>query len=164
LIPLNAKRADLRFRGFSKVYVHPERRQPERFEYHDVRFASQWNPTPGYYTRYGPVEELVSKEDDRLVVMGSGDELALSFEADYLPPLPAGWKRDFLLLVDGWAKDRDANTAWSQTVEPLPFHGMSSYPFAEGERYPSNTRLEEYRRTYNTRPALRLLGSLAPVR
>lgn len=164
LTPLDAKRADLRFRGFSKVYVHPERRQPERFEYHDVRLASQWNPTPGYYTRYGPVEELVSEEDDRLVVMGSGDELALSFTTNDLPPLPAGWKRDFLLLVGGWAKDRDANTAWSQTVEPLPFHGMSSYPFAEGERYPCSARLEEYRRTYNTRPALRLLGSLAPGR
>ena len=49
-----------------------------------------------------------------MVIMGSGDEIRLRFSAAGLPPLPAGWKRDFLLLVDGWAKDADANTAFSQ--------------------------------------------------
>ena len=58
-----------------------------------------------------------------MVIMGSGDEVRLRFRAAGLPALPAGWKRDFLLLVDGWAKDADANTAFSQSVQPLPFHG-----------------------------------------
>ena len=67
--------------------------------------------------------------DDKLIVMGSGDELKLRFRADALPALPAGWRRDFLLKVDGWAKDRDPNTAYSSSVEPLPFHAMSVYPY-----------------------------------
>ncbi len=122
---------------------------------------SQWNPTPGLYTRYGDVRGLLAQTDDRLVIMGSGDELRLSFDAASLPPLPQGWTRDFLLFVDGWAKDRDANTAYSQTVEPLPFHKMSSYPYPASEAYPSDPAHELYRREWNTRPAARLIQPLA---
>ena len=68
--------------------------------------------------------------------MGSGDEMRLDFDAGALPPLPAGWRRDFLLLFDGWAKDGDANTAFSQSVEPLPFHGMSQLPVSGGRALP----------------------------
>ena len=71
-----------------------------------------------------------------------------------------GWKRDFLLLVDGWAKDADANTAYSQNVDPLPFHGMSQYPYAAAERFPDDPAHRLYREQYNTRPALRLLRPL----
>jgi hypothetical protein len=98
--------------------------------------------------------------DDRMVVMGSGDEVRLLFDAKSLPPLAPGWRRDFLLLVDGWAKDGDANTAFSQTVEPLPFHGMSQYPYPEGESFPDDGLHRLYREHYNTRPALRLLRPL----
>lgn len=150
--------ADLRFRGFSKPVIHPERKQPEYFDYMQVSAMSSWNPTPGLYTRYGKVGELLDTVDDKLVVMGSGDELKLSFDAASLPPLQAGWKRDFLLLVDGWAKDRDANTAYSQTVEPLPFHAMSVYPYPAGERYPSAN--DAALREWNTRPAAVLVKSL----
>ena len=45
----------------------------------------------------------------------------------------------------------------SQTVEPLPFHGMSRYPYPEGERFPEDGVYRPYREHYNTRPALRLL-------
>ena len=69
-------------------------------------------------------------------------------------------RRDFLLLVDGWAKDADANTAFSQSVLPLPFHGMSRYPYAEGERYPEDASHAQYQREYNTRQALRLIRRL----
>jgi hypothetical protein len=150
--------ADLRFRGFSKPVIHPERKQPEYFDYMQVSAMSSWNQTPGLYTRYGKVGELLDSVDDRLVVMGSGDELKLSFDAASLPVLPAGWKRDFLLLVDGWAKDRDANTAFSQTVEPLPFHAMSVYPYPAGERYPLNK--EASSREWNNRPAAVLVPPL----
>ena len=152
--------ADLHFRGFSKVTIHPERKQPEKFDYQTVRETSMWNPTPGRYTRYGDVQTLAAEADDRMVVMGSGDEIALRFDARGLPPLAAGWKRDFLLLVDGWAKDADANTAFSQTVLPLPFHGMSSYPYPATEHYPGDKIHKEYLREYHTRPALRLLRPL----
>jgi hypothetical protein len=108
------------------------------------------------------VRELVQAVDDRLVVMGSGDELQLWYEAASLPPLPQGWVRDFLLLVDGWAKDADANTAFSQNVEPLPFHGMSRYPYPASEAYPQDVIHQRYRDTYNTRRALRLIRPLTP--
>jgi hypothetical protein len=107
------------------------------------------------------VRELLDQIDDRLVIMGSGDELRLSLDAASIPPLPTGWFRDFLLLVDGWAKDRDANTAYSQTVEPLPFHAMSRYPYPAPEAYPNDPADEAYRKEWNTRPALRLIRSLA---
>jgi hypothetical protein len=152
--------ATLHFRGFSKATIHPERKQPEKFDYQTVSETSMWNPTPGNYTRYGSVAPLLAEPDDRMVIMGSGDEMQLRFDATALPPLPAGWKRDFLLLVDGWAKDADANTAFSQTVLPLPFHGMSSYPYPATQHFPGDKIHQDYIREYNTRPALRLIRPL----
>ena len=159
LTPLDADFAALRFRGFSKATIDPRRRQPEWFDYAQVSPASMWNPTPGMYTRYGDVKPLVAGVDDRLLIMGSGDELKLRFPAERLPAARAGWKRDFLLLVDGWAKDGDANTAYSQSVTPLPFHGMSQYPYSGRERFPES----EIQAEYTTRPALRLLRPLAEL-
>jgi len=160
LTELASVSSDLRFRGFAKHYVHPQRRQPEQFSYEPVSFTAPWNPTPGLYTRYGEVTPLINEIDDRLVIIGSGDELSLMYDARRLPPLAPGWRRDWLLKVDGWAKDRDANTAFSQTVEPLPFHGMSSYPYPSGERFPATPGHESWRKQYNTRPALRLMRAL----
>ncbi|MCP4657484.1 MAG: hypothetical protein GY856_18930, partial [bacterium] len=68
--------------------------------------------------------------------------------------------RDFLLLVDGWAKDADANTAHSQTVGPLPYHGMPQYPYEVPHRFPDDGEHRRYRELYNTRPALRLIRPL----
>jgi hypothetical protein len=157
-VPTNS--AELRFRGFSEAKVYPRRAQPDEFLYATSNPTSLWNPTPGLYTRYGNVDELVEAPDDRFVIMGSGDELKLEFRADSLPQLRQGWKRDFILKVDGWAKDRDPNTAFSQTVEPLPFHAMTKYPYSENEHYPADATHQVYRRKYNTRPALRLIRSL----
>ncbi len=160
LSDLHASTAELRFRGFSHVEIHPERKQPERFVYARRRSQAMWNPTPGLYTRFGHVEPLLDEVDDRLVVMGSGDELRLVFDGAALPALPAGWKRDFLLLVDGWAKDGDANTAHSQTVEALPYHGMPQYPYEPPHHFPDDGPHNLYREHYNTRPALRIIRPL----
>src|SRR5437879_9490412 len=160
LTAMDADSAELRFRGFSKATIHPERKQPETFDYARVAPASMWNPTPGVYTRYGDVRPLIEALDDRLAILGSGDELRLRFPASSLPGLPAGWKRDFLLFVDGWAKDGDANTAYSQSVEPLPFHGMSQYPYSSRERFPDG----DWQKQYTTRAALRLLRPLTRLR
>lgn len=162
LTRLDAANADLHFRGFSQTVIDPSRQQPEQFLYDQVHPVSNWNPTRGYYTRYGDVRPLIAGIDDRMVIMGSGDELSLEFPAFRLPNLPAGWSRDFLLLVDGWAKDSDANTAFSQTVTPLPFHAMSAYPYRENEQFPSDPLHQEYIGDYLTRPALRLIQPLAP--
>ena len=64
---------------------------------------------------------------------------------------PGGWTRDFLVHSVGWVKDGDMNTAHGQTVEPLPFHGMSSYPYGPEEHYPTDPEHERYRKEYNTR-------------
>jgi tetratricopeptide (TPR) repeat protein len=151
--------ADLHFRGFSETRIDPSRMQPDTFIYQHVTRGSFWNPTPGLYTRYGPVDEILRGVDDRLVLMGSGDEVSLQFEALGAPR--EGWSRDFLLKVDGWAKDRDANTAFSQTVMPLPFHGMSRYPYPSNESYPRDAVHDSYQRTYNTRPQGMLIEPLA---
>ena len=161
LTTLPSLSAGLQFRGFSRPTIDPHRKQPEQFDYQTVSYTSSWNPTAGNYTRYGDVNALLLEPDDRMVVMGSGDEIRLRFSAGGLPPLPAGWKRDFLLLVDGWAKDADANTAFSQSVLPLPFHAMTSYPYPTGERYPQDAIHQEYLRQYNTRPALKLIRPLS---
>jgi tetratricopeptide (TPR) repeat protein len=155
-----ATAADLHFRGFSKPVIEADRSQPESFLFGVSTPFTSWNPTPGMYTRYGDVRELLKTPDDMFVVMGSGDEIRLLFDAHALPALRDGWKRDFLLKVDGWAKDRDANTAFSQTVEPLPFHAMTSYPYPVGEHYPTDDTHQAYREKYNTRPALRLIRPL----
>jgi Tfp pilus assembly protein PilF len=156
--------ADLHFRGFSESRIDPLRKQPDTFFYDRIDVTSFWNPTPGLYTRYGDVRELVGEIDDKLIVMGSGDELRLGFDASRLAPLPPGWTRDFLLKVDGWAKDRDPNTAFSQTVEPLPFHRMSRYPYPSSENFPEDEAHRRYRSEYNTRPALRLVRPLSEAR
>lgn len=160
---IELRSAEARFHGFSANKVHPQRKQPEQFFYEDASPVSLWNPTPGRYTRYGAVHRLLDEVDDRFVVMGSGDEVRLLFQAPDKAP-KAGWKRDFLLKVDGWAKDRDANTAFSQSIEPLPFHGMSSYPYPAGESAPDTPSYRRYRDEYNTRPALRLIRSLVDDR
>jgi tetratricopeptide (TPR) repeat protein len=160
-VPLAA--AELAFRGFSRPVIDPQRRQPETFDYQQWMAVSSWNPTPGLYTRYGDVRPLLERVDDQLAIVGSGDEVRLRFARGRLPPLPAGWRRDFLLDVDGWAKDADANTAYSQSVEPLPFHAMSAYPYPASERFPDDAEHRRWRETYNTRPALQILRLLRPL-
>jgi hypothetical protein len=151
--------ATLRFRGFSRNTVHPDRLAPEGFDYAEARPVANWNPTPGAYTKFGPVDELLSAIDDRYVILGAGDEAVLRFRAN-LPKPKRGWTRDYLLFVDGWAKENDANTAFGDSVEPLPFHSMTQYPYDSGERYPDTPKHRAYRETYNIRSALRLVEPL----
>jgi Flp pilus assembly protein TadD len=160
LKPVPLATAELHFRGFSQSRIHPARKQPDTFFYGYVSPASFWNPTPGLYTKFGRVDELLREVDDRLVIMGSGDEVKLQFDARSVDAPRAGWSRDFLLKVDGWAKDRDPNTAFSSSVSPLPFHGMSGYPYPASEHYPRDAAHDDYQRTYNTRPAQVLIQPL----
>jgi len=60
-----------------------------------------------------------------------------------------------VLVTDGWDKDANINTLASQTVEPLPFHGMKRYPYVPDERYPDTPALRRWRRDYNTRRVTR---------
>lgn len=152
--------ADVHFRGFSRPIVHPERLAPERFDYERVILEAPWGQVQGLYTRYGDVRDLLAEPDDRYVIFGAGDEVSFAFEASALPPLRPGWTRDYLLYLEGWVKDGDPNTAFGSSVEPLPFHAMSGYPYGAGERFPDGPAQREWMAVYNTRPAVRLWPSL----
>jgi hypothetical protein len=106
---------------------------------------------PGRYTREGDVRELLLKTDDMFVISKPGDEISLSFDARRLPPIRAGWTRTFLLYADGYSKEMDINSASPDQVSPLPFHGMTRYPYPDTERYPMTAARRAYFEKYNTR-------------
>ena len=147
---LNPDSADLHYRGFSEMY-RPNAHAPHLFNYQKVTTDAQWRDLAGYYTRYGDVNPLLQEVDDMYVILNAGDEITVEFDASRLPVLKPGWVRDFILYSDGWDKDGDINTLTSQTVEPLPFHGMSAYPYPDTEHYPNDAAHRRYRLEYNTR-------------
>jgi hypothetical protein len=149
LTRLEPASADLHYRGFSRLY-RESATGPHLFDYRHSTVAPLFSPMAGHHTRYGAVESLLRREDDRYVVMAPGDELTVLYEADELPPLPPGFERDWVLYTDGWVKDADINTRESATVEPLPYHGMTGYP--EGARgYPDDAETRRYLDEYQTR-------------
>ena len=150
LTRLDPSVANLRWRGFSLEHS-PDGRQPLSYDYKQVSFTSPWKVMTGRYTREGDVRELLLGTDDMFVISRPGDELSLSFAADKLPPLPQGWTRTFLVYADGFSKEMDINSASPDQVGPLPFHGMSKYPYAWPERYPLTEKRRQYLETYNTR-------------
>jgi Tfp pilus assembly protein PilF len=105
----------------------------------------------GNYTRYGDVFDLLKKSDDRFVVFSSGEGMSLDFDPAKLPPLPAGWTRDYFFYADGFEKDLDFYAAHAFTVEPLPHHGPISYPYPPDQSYPSDAPHQQYQLDYNTR-------------
>jgi hypothetical protein len=106
---------------------------------------------PGRYTRFGDVTPLLTTTDDQFVVSAPGDEIALTFDATTLPPLDEGWARTFLLYADGFSKEMNLHSASPDTLEPMPFHAMSAYPYNAPEKYPDTPEHARYRETYNTR-------------
>jgi len=129
---IQAATADLRYRGFSHTgppeggHYGTRGDAPETPQYDRVVSTSpRWRDLTGYHTRFGDVIELIAQVDDRYVIMNAGDEMRLQFRE--LPPPPAGWRRDFVLIGDGWEKDGDYNTGFSQTVLPLPSHNKPNY-------------------------------------
>ncbi len=145
---LELRGADFHYRGFSRLYRESPS-SPHLFDYDRVATSPPFREMAGRYTRYGPVDELLVAEDDCYVVFGAGDELSLRFAT--LPPPPAGWRRDYVLYSDGWVKDGDVHTVHSQTVEPRPYHGMSSYPDRPEHRFPRTEAQRECVERYQRR-------------
>ncbi len=148
-------------RGFSQPVPFEGRDDLEWFDWERLAPEPRWNQHAGRYTRFGDTLPLVTAIDDRFVIMGAGDALTLRFDASALPPPRAGWTRDWLLFLDGWAKDRDPNTVEALHVEPLPFHAMSGYPYAADERFPDDEAHRAWQREWNTRPARAWIPPLA---
>jgi tetratricopeptide (TPR) repeat protein len=127
---LNPDIADLHYRGYS-VINKPDISSPEVPNYNRLASSKQiWRDLVGYYTRFGDVRELLSKVDDRYVIMNAGDEMTFRFAAP--GPPPAGFVRDYILVGDGWIKDGDYNSTFSKTVQPLPYHALQEYTTPPG--------------------------------
>jgi hypothetical protein len=160
---LEATDAHLRWRGYS-AEAPPDGREPITYDYTRTSKHAPWKLMPGRYTREGDVRPLLTKTDDMFVVSRTGDEIALAFDATSLPALPSGWTRTFLLYADGFSKEMNLYSSSPDELNPLPFHGMTKYPYAAPESYPLTPQRREYLETYNTRivpraqPPLELAG------
>ena len=142
--------ADLHFRGFSRL-IRLGQHGSHWFDYNHVSKEPKWRNQLGNYTHYGEVAQLLESSDDQFVIINSGDEITLEFDATKVPLLEQGWSRDFVIFSDGWIKEGDLNTALGKTVKPLPFHGMASYPYDENTHYPLDATRQQYLDEYNTR-------------
>jgi len=142
--------ADLRFHGFP---LKSENQPPGnvKYVYENASATGPYTRPEGVYTRYGDVRPLLASFDDRLVVFGSGDEVALEFAPATLPVLPKGWRRDYFFVANGYEKDMDFYAADGNTVDPLPFRSMGGYPYAAPKSFPLDASHLDYFLNYNTR-------------
>ena len=146
-IPL--AKASLDFLGFPKeTRLTPA--SDTLYSYSSRSMTGPYARAAGNYTRYGDVKTLLGLADDRFVIFSSGEGVKLDFDAKSLPALPAGWTRDYFFYADGFEKDMDFYAAHAFTVEPLPKHGLRSYPYAPGEGYPEDAAHTRYELEYNT--------------
>ena len=142
--------AKLRFLGYPREYS-PDGKQPDLYDYSQVDRTVPWKTMRGAYTRYGEVTDLLDEPDDCYVIMGPGEEVTLRFSAAQFTPVKAGYERSFILKTDSYCKDMDLYTGHPETVEPLPHHGMSEYPYGPDQAYPQDEEHQEYHQEYNTR-------------
>ncbi|HWR82341.1 MAG TPA: FG-GAP-like repeat-containing protein [Candidatus Deferrimicrobium sp.] len=149
--------ADLHYRGFSAM--RRDSTGLEFFDYDDVHRHGPWRQHAGKYTRYGAVTDLLLTADDRYVVYGPGEEVALTFDASDLLPVPADWARDFFFYAYGWIKDGDPNTRFSETVTPLPFRSMPGYPYSDSLKGKAD-EIAEALAAYLIRPQVETVESL----
>ncbi len=150
LTPVPLARADLRFHGFPlKIEGAPPGNV--MYVYEKTSPTGPYTRPAGSYTRYGDVLPLVTALDDRLVVFGSGDEVALDFDPSNLPALPNGWVRDYFFVANGYEKDMDFYAYDFNSVDPLPFRDMVAYPYPADKSFPLDDAHLNYILEYNTR-------------
>ena len=154
--------ASLRFLGFPRQ-IEGNPASDLSYDYGQVSTTGPFTRHSGNYTAYGDVRTIVNAADDRFAILGSGDEVALEFDASALPPLRPGWTRDYFFYADGFAKDMDFYEALSGTVDPLPFHSMGQYPYGPHTRYPTGPLHQDYRLNSNTRWVSGARGPIIPI-
>jgi Tfp pilus assembly protein PilF len=140
----------LEFRGYPQQI---ELRSPGdlTYRYDRISKTGPFAHERGEYTRYGNVTPLLKNIDNQFVVFGSGEDIDAEFSADALPPLPANWKRDYFFYANGYVKDMDFYEASPFTVNEMPFHKMTSYPYPNPTVYPTNPETLRYRLQWNDR-------------
>jgi hypothetical protein len=142
-------RADLSFHGFPlKIEGQPPGNV--KYVYEKTSATGPYTRPAGAYTRYGDVRPLLTATDDKFAVFGSGDEVALDFDPAKLPPLSQGWVRDYFFAAHGYEKDMDFYAYHGDTVEPLPYRDMGTYPYP-GKSFPADAEHINYQLEYNTR-------------
>ena len=146
--PIDVASAELRWRGYS-TEIDTGSDNPLTYDYQRLAPTMDWKRLPGRYTRYGDVKRLLGATDDQFVVTSPGDEIVVSFPA--APPPLQGWTRTFLLYADGFSKEMNLHSSSPDDLDPLPFHAMTTYPYAPPERYPDTLAHRRYRDEYNTR-------------
>ena len=142
-------RATLGYHGYPRqIEDHPPGNV--KYVYGEVSRTGPYARQSGSYTRYGDVLPLLTDWDDKLVVFGSGEEVALEFDPGSLPRPKEGWTRDYFFMARGYEKDMDFYAAEAMTVAPLPFRGMGTYPYP-GKAFPADDDHMRYLLEYNTR-------------
>jgi tetratricopeptide (TPR) repeat protein len=121
------------------------------YDYDRVSLTGPFQHQRGNYTRYGDVTTLVRGADNRFAIFGSGEEIAVDFDAAKLPALPPHWKRDYFFYANGYVKDMDWWDASPFTVAQLPFRGMSTYPYPNSEEFPDDADAFAYQLNWNDR-------------
>jgi tetratricopeptide (TPR) repeat protein len=142
-------RAELNFHGFP-LKIEDQPPGNVKYIYEKASATGPYTRPAGAYTRYGDVRPLLDAIDDKFVVFGSGDEVALDFDPAKLPALPRGWVRDYFFVANGYEKDMDFYAYRGDTVDPLPFRNMETYPYP-GKSFPSDAEHMNYLLEYNTR-------------
>ncbi|MBZ5549989.1 MAG: CRTAC1 family protein [Acidobacteriia bacterium] len=142
-------RADLGFHGFP-LKIEDQPPGNVKYIYEKTSATGPYTRPAGAYTRYGDVRPLLAATDDKFAVFGSGDEVALDFDPAKLPALPQGWVRDYFFAAHGYEKDMDFYAYRGDTVEPLPYRDMGTYPYP-GKAFPADADHINYQLEYNTR-------------
>jgi hypothetical protein len=93
-----------------------------------------------------------------------GDQIAVAFDVAAFPPLAPNQIRTFLLYANGFSKEMNPRSATPDRIEPLPFHGMTGYPYGADEAYPSTSVHLDYLRRYQTRTVRKPLPPLDGAR
>jgi tetratricopeptide (TPR) repeat protein len=149
LTPVPLAGAELNFHGFP-LKIEDQPPGNVKYIYEKASATGPYTRPAGAYTRYGDVRPLLDSIDDKFVVFGSGDEVALDFDPAKLPALPRGWVRDYFFVAHGYEKDMDFYAYRGDTVDPLPFRDMRTYPYP-GQSFPADADHLNYLLEYNTR-------------
>ncbi len=143
-------KASLAFRGYPQQIdgVTPG---DLNYDYKQMSRTGPFVPQRGAYTHYGDVTPLLQQIDDEYVIFGTGEDMDLEFSAAAQPVLPAHWVRDYFFYANGFVKDMDFYEVSPFTVDAMPFHAMSGYPYQSKEHYPNDAKHIAYQLEWNDR-------------